>query len=144
MSIFKVGIFRVRALPIRNLAEKESECSHVCLYEIHVFTSIKITHTQKHYRSLKKFPRNVANTKLWMNLSYQSQFVFMIIFVYIYSYLLKSDLSRYSKFTIEKAPHQTSIFDTTCCEVLEKLLSNKTLRLSILEMGIHSFKKYFR
>lgn len=71
-------------------------------------------------------------------------FSWLFLFIYILISWNQTWVDKYSKFTIEKAPHQTSIFDTTCCEVLEKLLSNKTLRLSILEMGIHSFKKYFR
>lgn len=47
-----------------------------------------------------------------------------------------------SKFTVEKVLDKNSSSDITCYEVLEKLLSTKTLRLFILEMEIHSFKKY--
>lgn len=48
-----------------------------------------------------------------------------------------------SKFTVEKVLDQNSFSDITCCEVLEKLLSTKNSSLFILEVEIHSFKKYF-
>lgn len=93
-----------------------------------------------HYLAFQRFFGVTGEFFFILNLNLFSSLFLLIHFLTCWN---QPWVGMNSKFSVEKVLDQNSFSDLTCCEVLEKLLSTKNSSLFILEVEIHSFKKYF-